>query len=71
MNTLDDTQPIPRYQNLPNWPTDKLKRWRAKAVKKRDEKLTIAARHEAGTPWNTRANRQAGRYKVLSKREQA
>jgi hypothetical protein len=73
----DDTQPI-RYANLPNWPTDRLKKWRKQAIKRRDEKQAIAQRHPVGTPWHTRATREAEACtekieaidKVLSEREQ-
>lgn len=62
MNSLDDTQPIPRYQNLPNWPTDRLVKLREQAIRKRKEKLDLAAKHKPGTPWNTRAMREAVGY---------
>lgn len=73
-----DTQPI-RYANLPNLPTDRLKKWRKQAAKKRDEKLATAHRHPAGTHWHTRAMREAEACtekitaidKVLSEREQS
>lgn len=74
----DDTQPI-KYANLPNWPTQRLKKWRFQAIKKKAENLATAARHEPGTTWHARAMRDASGCeeriaaidKVLSEREQA
>jgi hypothetical protein len=57
MKQDDDTQTI-RYANLPNCPTDRLKKRREQPAKKRDEKLAIAQRHPAATSWRTRARRE-------------
>jgi hypothetical protein len=58
MKNNDETQPI-KNANFPNCSTDRLKKWREQSTKKRDEKLEIAQRHPVGTPWHTRATREA------------
>jgi hypothetical protein len=56
------TTTLPEYANLPNWPTDRLKKRRAQAAKKRAEKLAVARKHPVGTSWRTRAERDAAGY---------